>query len=75
MSEWIWLSSGSKLEILFKLILMHLNSIVPVGIAVFEVLSVESWFILDTKKTLEHSVSVQPVQPDDGFRSSGQYPP
>ena len=34
MSESIWLSSGSKVEILFKFILMHLNSIVPVGISV-----------------------------------------
>ena len=41
MSESIWLSSGSKVETFFKLILMHLNSIVPVGISAFEVLSVE----------------------------------
>ena len=36
MSESIWLSSGSKVAILCKFILMHLNSIVPVGISVFE---------------------------------------
>jgi hypothetical protein len=36
MSEWIWLSSDSKVEILCKFILRHLNSIVPVGISVFE---------------------------------------
>ena len=42
MSESIWLSSGSKVEILSKFILMHLNSIVPVGISVFEFLALNS---------------------------------
>ncbi len=42
MSESIWLSSGSKVEILSVFILMHLNSIVPVGISVFEFLALSS---------------------------------
>jgi len=35
MSESICLSSGLKVEALFKFILMHLNSIFPVRISVF----------------------------------------
>ena len=46
MSESIWLSSGSKVEILFKFILMHLNSIVAVGISVFEGLRICDGFLI-----------------------------
>jgi len=56
MSESIWRSSGSKVEILFKFILMHLNSIVPVGISVIGfsalIFWVGDWF--STSKLSRH---------------------